>query len=175
MLLLRPLLGLFIKDVIEDSAKRMAANQIRAQASEAIRVEFLRAVAEGYTRELTENISQYVKAVGAASALIDSDNGGEKLFNSFQRSLKTLEAKLEEQGEDSAVIKYLREKYSRPKSLVGRPTQPVYATVTGFSERNWSDQPWLNRIQKESPEIGEILAQEALAIFETLFPPPEVS
>lgn len=176
MLFLRPLLGLFIKDVVEDSAKKMAANQIRARASEAIRVEFLRVVAEGYTKELTYNLSQYVKSIGESSALIDSNNSGEKLFTSFQLALKKLESELEEQGEDSPVIKYLKEKYTpKSSSLIGLPTQPVYMMVKGVEESNWSDQPWLNRILNTSPEIGDILADEALRIFETLFPPAEIS
>lgn len=176
MLFLRPLIGMFVKDVIEDSAKKMLANQIRSQATEAIRVEFLRTVVEGYTKELTYNLSQYVRAVGESSALIDSNNGGEKLLKSFQIALKKLESELEEQGEDSPVIKYLKQKYSdqSPGTVVGLPTTPVYMTVKGFSEANWADQPWLNRVLKSSPEIGDILADEAAKIFDTLFPPTEI-
>lgn len=174
-MLIRPLLSLFIKDVIEDSAKQIAKREAVSQIAESVREEFLRTVAEGYSRELTHNISQYVKSIEAATVEINSENYGEQLFDSLQSSLKTLEVELERQGPDSPVIRYLQSRYGgQSESLVGRKPMPVYATVTGYSNRNYSDQPWLNRVQSDSPEINEILATEASRIFDRIFRSPEV-
>lgn len=173
---IQSLLGSFVKDVIHKSAADLAKREAVAQVAESLRIKLLKSVTEAYTKEVAHNISQYVKSLGEASVSISSDNSGEKLFNSFQKSLKDLEAKLEQQGPDSPVIKYLQEKYgNRTESLVGRKTQPVYATVKGFSSNAWSDKPWLNTVAQSSPDIGEMLAQEASIIFDELFPSSVVS
>lgn len=166
-----------MKDVIEESARSIIKKEAVNQLSDSVRVEFLRAVAEGYTKELSHNISQYVKSLEAASVEISSENYGEKLMTSLQRSVKTLEHELEKQGPDSPVIVYLKEKYKEGQttSLIGRKSSKVYETIPGFSFSAWRDQPWLNRIISDSPEIGEILAKEASRLFDELFVPPEVS
>jgi hypothetical protein len=167
---LKPLLGLFLRDVIEDSVKSIAKREATSQLAESVRQEFLRTVAEGYSREVTHNISQYVKSVEAANVIISSDNTGERLFNALQKSFKDLEAELEQQGPDSPVIRYLQEKYGDDTgSVVGRKPQPVYSTIAGFSNTSNADRPWLNRVLSDDPEIGEILAAEAAELFERLF------
>lgn len=175
-MLIRPLLSLFVKDIIEESAKGIVKREAISQISESVRREFLRAVAEGYTKEVTHNISQYVRSVSEASVTIDSDNSGEKLFTALQSSLKTLEVELEKQGPDSPVVKYLEDKYGKGSlnSLVGRTPVPIYAMVPGYSPNSWESEPWLNRIISDSPEIGEILAEEASRIFDSIFPPSEI-
>lgn len=183
MLLVKSILGMFMRDVIEDSVKSVAKREAVAQLAESVRAEFLRTVAEGYTKEVTHNIGQYVKSVEAMSVVVSSDNTGERLYASLQSSLKTLEVELERQGPDSPVIKYLQDKYggreetgTSAASIVGRKSQPVYAMVSGYSDTDQSDRPWLNRVLAESPEIGEILAEEASRIFDRLFSAsPEIS
>ena len=167
---LKPLLGLFLRDVIEDSVKSISKREATSQLAESVRQEFLRTVAEGYSREVTHNISQYVKSVEAANVIISSDNTGERLFTALQKSFKDLEAELEQQGPDSPVIRYLQEKYGDDSgSVVGRKPQPVYSTIAGFSNTSDADRPWLNRVLSDDPEIGEILAAEAAELFERLF------
>ena len=182
MLLVKSILGLFMRDVIEDSVKSVAKREAVAQLAESVREEFLRTVAEGYTKELTYNIGQYVKSVEAMSVVVSSDNTGERLYNALQSSLKTLEIELERQGPDSPVIKYLQERYGEREdiattaSMVGLKQRPVYAMLSDYSESAQADQPWLNRVLAESPEIGEILAEEASRIFDRIFSAsPEVS
>lgn len=171
MLLIKSILGMFMRDVIEDSVRSVAKREAVAQLSESVRVEFLRTVAEGYSREVTHNIGQYVRSVEAISVVVSSDNTGERLYNALQSSLKTLEVELERQGPDSAVVQYLQEKYGGrdTSSVVGLQQLPVYAMLSGYSESDQADQPWLNRAMADSPEIGEILATEASRIFERLF------
>ena len=175
MLLLKSILGMFMRDVIEDSVRSVAKREAVAQLSESVRVEFLRTVAEGYTREVTNNIGQYVRSVEAMSVVVSSDNTGERLYTALQSSLKNLEVELERQGPDSPVIKYLQEKYggrddrANAYSVVGLQQRPVYSMLSGYSESSQSDQPWLNRAMEDSPEIGEILATEASRIFDQLF------
>jgi hypothetical protein len=169
------LIGLFVKDLIKNSAVNLVKREAVAQIAENARVNLLKSVTEAYTRELTHNISQYVRSIAEASITVSSDNAGEKLFKTFQRALKNLEAKLEEQGPDSPVIKYLQEKYGeRTESLVGLKTKPVYTIISGFSKDAWPDKPWLNTISDASPEIGDLLAQEASRIFDELFPSPKI-
>lgn len=177
MLPLKAVLGLFFRDVIEDSAKAIVKREAVSQLAESVRAEFLRTVAEGYTRELTHNIGQYVRSVEAMSVVVSSDNTGERLYSALQSSLKTLEVELERQGPNSPVIKYLQEKYGQrddtdiatASSIIGRKSQPVYSMLSDFSESARADQPWLNRVLTESPEIGEILAEEASRLFERIF------
>jgi hypothetical protein len=174
-MIINSLLGLFIRDVIEDSAKQIAKREAVSQIAESVRAEFLRTVAEGYSRELTHNISQYVRSIEAATVEVDSDNYGERLFDSLQSSLKTLEVELERQGPDSPVVRYLQSRYGgQSESLVGRRPMPVYATVPGYTKTRDLDRPWLNRAQSDSPEINEILATEASRIFDRIFRSPEV-
>lgn len=183
MLLVKSILGLFMRDVIEDSARSIAKREAVAQLAESVRAEFLRTVAESYTREVTHNIGQYIKSVEAMSVVVSSDNTGERLYAALQSSLKTLEVELERQGPDSPVIKYLQERYGEREeigtsasSVIGRKSQPVYAMLSDYSESSQADQPWLNRVLAESPEIGEILAAEASRIFDRIFSAsPEVT
>lgn len=176
MLLIKSILGLFMRDVIEDSVRSVAKREAVAQLSETVRQEFLRTVAEGYTKEVTHNIGQYVRSVEAMTVVVSSDNTGERLYNALQSSLKTLEVELERQGPESPVIKYLQERYggreeigASASSVIGRKSQPVYAMLSDYSESAQADQPWLNRVLANSPEIGEILAEEASRIFDRLF------
>jgi hypothetical protein len=175
-MIIKSLLGLFIRDIIEDSAKQIAKREAVSQIAESVRAEFLRTVAEGYSRELTHNISQYVKSIEAATVEIDSGNYGEQLFDSLQSSLKSLEVELERQGPDSPVIRYLQSRYGgQSESLVGRKPMQVYATVSGYTKARDPNRPWLNRAQSDSPEINEILAIEASRIFDRIFRSPEIS
>jgi len=175
-MIIKSLLGLFIRDIIEDSAKQIAKREAVSQIAESVRAEFLRTVAEGYSRELTHNISQYVKSIEAATVEIDSGNYGEQLFDSLQSSLKSLEVELERQGPDSPVIRYLQSRYGgQSESLVGRKPMQVYATVSGYTKARDPNRPWLNRAQSDSPEINEILATEASRIFDRIFRSPEIS
>lgn len=170
--LLRPLLALFLRDVIDDSAKQILKREAVSQVADSVRQEFLRTVAEGYAREVTHNISQYVRSVGAISVEIDSDGYGEKLYISLQKSLKDLEVELEQQGPDSPVIKYLEEKYGRrEESVVGRKPQPVYAM---FAKPADTERPWLSSsvLRTEEAAIGDILADEAARLFDRIFNPP---
>jgi len=171
--LLRPLLALFLRDVIDDSAKQILKRETVSQVAESIRKEFLRTVAEGYAREVTYNISQYVRSVEAISVEVDSEGYGEKLYTAFQKSLKDLEAELEQQGPDSPVIKYLEEKYGkREESVVGRKPQPIYTMYTKSAD---SERPWLSPALRDDPVISDILADEAARLFDRIFTPPEVS
>ncbi len=177
MLPLKALLGLFMKDVIQESAKSIVKKGVTDQVSDVLRKQLIKAVFEGYTKELNHNIVQYVKAIGEASVTVSSDNKGEKLFFALQSSLRQLESELEKQGPNSPVAKYLEAKYGRRSSLVGREAQPAYMFIPGVrvDKGSWSDRPWLNKILESSPEVGEILAVEAVRIFDTLFPPSEIS
>lgn len=176
-MLIRPLLSLFIKDVIQDSARNIMKREAVSQVAESARVEFLRAVTEAYTREVTHNISQYVRSVGAVTVEISSDNQGEKLFSALQSSLRALEIELEQQGPDSPVIRYLRRRYAEDRSVMytGRETKPVYTMVSGYRDTPDPDQPWLNRIARSDTQIGDILANEAARLFGELFPPSKIS
>ncbi len=91
MLLIKSILGMFMRDVIEDSIRGVVKREAVAQLSESVRAEFLRTVAEGYTREVTHNIGQYVRSVEAMSVVVSSDNTGERLYTALQSSLKKLE------------------------------------------------------------------------------------
>jgi hypothetical protein len=170
---LRPPLALFFKDVIRDSAKQVMKREAVSQLAESVRREFLRTVAENYMMEVRHNISQYVLSIEAMDVEISSDNYGEKLYTSLQKSLKDLEFELEKQGPTSPVVQYLQKKYGRQEnSVVGRQVQPVYSL---FSEPKDTEKPWLTRIVDDSPEIGEILAIEAARLFDRVFTFPEVS
>ena len=172
--LLRPLLALFLRDVIDDSAKQILKREAVSQVADSVRQEFLRTVAEGYAREVTHNISQYVRSVEAISVEIDSGRYGEKLYTAFQKSLKDLEVELEQQGPDSPVVKYLEEKYGRQEeSVVGRKPQPVYAMFTKSAD---TERPWLSssELRTEEAKISEILADEAARLFDLVFAPPEI-
>jgi hypothetical protein len=167
----KPLLELFIKDVINESIKTTLKTQAIAQLADSTRTRFLKVVAEGYTKEVAHNLSQYVRSVESATVTVTSDNQGERLFLALQSALKSLEVELEQQGPDSAIVKYLKSKYGEPaESLVGRKPMPVYTTVAGFSSTEYADQPWLNRVISESPAINEILSNEASRLFDRLFP-----
>lgn len=174
-MLIKSLLGLFVRDIIEDSAKQIVKREAVSQVAESVRAEFLRTVAEGYSREITHNISQYIRSIEAAQVEIDSGNYGERLFDSLQSSLKSLEIELERQGPDSPVVRYLQERYGgQSESLVGRKPVPVYATVSGYTRVRDPYRPWLNRAQTDFPEINEILAAEASRIFDRIFRSPEI-
>jgi hypothetical protein len=175
--MLKSLLGMFMKDIIEDSAKAMVKNGIASQVSEVLRKQLIKTIYDSYTRELNYNITQYVKAVGETSVTISSGNKGEDLFYDLQSSLVKLELELEKQGPNSPVLRYLEKRYGRrTTSYVGREAQPAYMSIPGVEvDRGaWSNRPWLNRVLSESPEVGEVLAAEAVRIFETLFPSSEV-
>lgn len=176
-MLIRPLLSLFIKDVIEDSAKSVVKREAVNQVAEAARREFLRAVTEAYTREVTYNLSQYVRSVGAVTVEISSDNQGERLYAALQSALRTLEVELEQQGPDSPVIRYLQRRYGQERGAgyVGRESRPVYTMVSGYSDTPDPDQPWLNRIARTDARVGDILASEAARLFERLFPPSDIA
>ena len=175
MLLIKSILGMFMRDVIEDSVRSVVKREAVSQVAESVRAEFLRTVAEGYSREITHNISQYIRSIEAAQVEIDSGNYGERLFDSLQSSLKTLEVELERQGPDSPVVRYLQERYGgQSESLVGRKPVPVYATVSGYTNARDPYRPWLNRVQTDFPEINEILAAEASRIFDRIFRSPEI-
>ena len=175
MLLIKSILGMFMRDVIEDSVRSVVKREAVSQVAESVRAEFLRTVAEGYSREITHNISQYIRSIEAAQVEIDSGNYGERLFDSLQSSLKTLEVELERQGPDSPVVRYLQERYGgQSESLVGRKPVPVYATVSGYTNARDPYRPWLNRVQTDFPEINEILATEASRIFDRIFRSPEI-
>jgi hypothetical protein len=172
--LLRPLLALFLRDIIDDSAKQILKREAVSQVADSVRQEFLRTVAEGYAREVTHNISQYVRSVEAVSVEISSEGYGEKLYTAFQKSLKDLETKLEQQGPDSPVIKYFEEKYGkREESVVGRKPKPVYTMFSGPIDAN---RPWLSSsvLRTEDSAISDILANEAARLFDRIFTPPEV-
>lgn len=158
MLALRPLIALFIKDLVQDSVKEVAKKQIDKTAVETIRKEFLRNVAEGYTREVTHNLSQYVRSLGAASITIEpeGDLDGERLFQSLQSSLKYLEVELENLGPESPVVKYLQKKYGEPstQTLVGLQPISIASMIAGNDTR---PEPWLNR----DTEFNELISVQA--------------
>ena len=170
--MIKPLLSLFIRDLLSESIEKVVRREAVSQIAESVREEFLRTVAESYSREITHNISQYVKSIEAANVIVSSNVSGEKLYGVFEKSIRTLEKELETQSPDSPVIKYLTEKYKsrqESQSVVGLKPKPVYTMVPGYSESSYYESPWLNRVFSESPEIGEILADEALRIFNRLF------
>lgn len=165
------LLGLFFREILQESAKKIVKEQTTRQLSDSVRVEFLRAVTEGYTKELTHNIGQYVRSLGAVTVEVSSDNAGERLLSALQTSLRALEIELESQGPESPVIQYLQRRYGEESgTLVGRESQPVYSMISGYDTRSSPDQPWLNRVLEESPEVTEILAEEAARVFDLVFP-----
>lgn len=167
---LKPLLAMFAQDLIQESAKQIVKSQVTQQMSDSIRVEFLRLVSESYSREVTYNISQYIKSIETASVEISSGNKGEELYEKFQKTLGDLAAELEQQGPESPVTKYLQEKYgSFENSVVGLSATPVYSIVSGFNSNNSPDQPWLNRVLARDQEVGDILAAEASRIFDRIF------
>lgn len=176
-MVIKPLLGLFVKDIIEESAKDIIKREAVKQIAESARREFLRTVAESYTRELTHNVSQYVRSIGSASVEVSSDNAGEDMFFFLQSALRTLEIELERQGPDSPVVRYLQKRYGEYKrsTYVGMENRPVYTMVPGYSDKQDPDQPWLNRILQSDALVGEILATEAARLFDLLFSPPEVT
>lgn len=166
MFTVRPLLGLFFKEVVQEAAKRAAKNSIYELAREQIRREFLRTVAEGYTREVEHNLSQYVKSLGAMSVSIESTNDmdGDKLFSSLQRSLKVLEAEIETLGPDSPVVRYLREKYTpEPDFFVGRQPISMAEMIAGTDKR---EQIWLNR--SGDIELPESISAEVARLLDDI-------
>jgi hypothetical protein len=168
MIIIKPLLGLFVKNIVEESQKKILKSESVLQLGEGVRKEFLRTVAEGFTREVAHNLSQYVKSVGEMSVSIAAaGNDGERLFTALQTALKQLEVELEEQGPDSPVIAYLTRKYGErsDQALVGRPTRSV-ADMLGDKDA-FADRPWLNRTLA-SPDATEFLSAEASRIFERL-------
>lgn len=165
--MIQNILGLFIKEVVEESIKTTIKSAAVKQIGEAARVELLRAVAEGFTKEISHNLSGYVKSLGAISVNISSDNSGEKLFFSLQSALKTLEVELEKQGEGSPVINYLQSRYGKSsESFVGRPVQSIYSLYSSRSVDHL--RPWLNRVETAPPNVGEFLAQEASHLLDEL-------
>jgi hypothetical protein len=170
MLLLKPLIALFVTNLVQDSVKEIAKKEIDKTAAEAIRKEFLRTVAEGYTREVTHNISQYVQAWGNTSVIIETegDIDGERLFQALQSSLRYLETELESLGPDSPAVKYLRKRYGEPstQTYVGREPMSVASMIAGNDTRS---EPWLNRniefnriISLQAAELLDQLLQEEL-------------
>jgi hypothetical protein len=169
MIILKPLLGLFFKEVVEDSAKKLAKRSIDNLTQDEIRKQFLRIVAEGYTREVQHNLSQYVQAVGAASVSIeiDEETDSETLFGALQSSLRTLEVELERLGPDSPVSQYLERRYGGGREIfVGREQVSVARMIAGGDTRQ---EPWLNRdsnfeklISLEASRILDQLLDEAL-------------
>ena len=165
--MIKTILELFIKEVVEESIKNAVKVQALKQLGESTRVEFLKIVAEGFTKEVSHNLSGYAKSLGAINVEVSSDNSGERLFLSLQSALKSLEVELEKQGEGSPIVNYLRSRYGEKReSLVGRPVRPIYSLYTPKSVD--PTRPWLNRTETASPNIGEFLAQEASRLLENL-------
>lgn len=167
--MLKSLLGLFVKDVVEGAGRDLIKREAVAQMSEGVRREFLRHVAEGFTREAEFNFSQYVRSVGQMGVEIESeDMEGEKLFLRIQSALQRLEVELEEQGPDSPVAQFLIRKYGGQSSAlyVGLEATPIYSTLTRPADR-YSGMPWLNRVEND-PSINDLIAEEASRILEKL-------
>lgn len=158
---LKSLLGLFIKDVVQDAQRRT----VSSNAQNAVRVEFLRHVTEGFTREISFNISQYVRSLGEMKAEIESENEGEQLFYKIQSALKSLEVELEELGPESPVAQYLIRKYGEAEqSYVGRATMSVAAIIaTGPPDPS----PWLNRAVESQP-VQDMISAEAARLLDRL-------
>jgi hypothetical protein len=166
MFIVKPLLGLFFKDVVQDAAKRAAEHSINELAREQIRREFLRTVAEGYTREVEHNLSQYVRSLGAMSVTIEptADMDGDRLFSALQSSLKTLEAEIETLGPESAIVRYLRDKYNpEPDLLVGRQPVSMADMLAGADRRQ---QIWLNR--SGTVELPESISAEVARLLDSI-------
>jgi hypothetical protein len=163
---IKPLLGLFFKDVVQDAAKRAAENSINELAREQVRREFLRTVAEGYAREVEHNLSQYVRSLGAMSVTVEAteDMDGDRLFSALQSSLKALEAELETLGPDSPIVRYLKEKYSpEPDLLVGRQPVSMADIIAGNDTRQ---QIWLNRTG--NVELPESISAEVARLLDEI-------
>jgi hypothetical protein len=163
MLLLKPLIALFIKDIVQNSAKEVAKKEIDKTAIESVRREFLRTVAEGYTREVAHNISQYIQSWGQTSVLIETegDLDGERLFQSLQSSLKYLEVELENLGPESPVVKYLQRKYGQTQTYVGLEPVSVASMIAGSDTRS---EPWLNR----DMEFNQLISLQAAELLDQL-------
>jgi hypothetical protein len=165
MLALRPLIALFIKDLVQDSVKEVAKKEIDKTAVETIRKEFLRTVAEGYTKEVTHNLSQYVRSLGQASVTIEveGDLDGDRLFQSLQSSLRYLEVELENLGPESPVVKYLQRKYGggSPETLVGLEPISVASMIADGDAR---PEPWLNR----DTEFNKLMSIQAAELLDQL-------
>lgn len=165
--MLKSLLGLFVKDVVESAQKDILKREALSQVQEGVRREFLRHVAEGFTREAEFNFSQYVRSLGQISVEVESeDNEGEKLFLRLQSALQRLEVELEELGPESPVAQFLIRKYGGAQSYINRPSVPIYSAVTNSAD-TYRGMPWLNRVET-SPEISQMVAQEAGRILEEL-------
>jgi hypothetical protein len=166
MLFLKPLLGLFFKDVVQDAAKKAAENSINELAREQIRREFLRTVAEGFTREVDHNLSQYVRSLGAMSVTIEAteDMDGDRLFSALQSSLRVLETEIETLGPDSPIVRYLREKYTPdPDLFVGRQPVSMAEMIAGGDRRQ---QIWLNR--SGDIELPESISAEVARLLDSI-------
>jgi hypothetical protein len=165
MLLLKPLLGLFFKNVVQDAAKKAVQNSLNELSREQVRREFLRTVAEGYTREVEHNLSQYVRALGATSVIIEAEGDltGDRLFSALQSSLKTLEVEIEKQGEGSPIVQYLKRRYGEDQDVyVGKKPVSVASMLAKGDSRG---QIWLNRSgnielpESISLEVADLLDQ----------------
>jgi hypothetical protein len=166
MLFLKPLLGLFFKDVVQDAAKKAVQNSLNELSKEQIRREFLRTVAEGYTREVEHNLSQYVRALGAASVTIEAEGDltGDRLFSALQSSLKTLEVEIEKQGENSPIVQYLKRRYGEEQDVyVGRESVSV---ASMFSPGESRQQIWLNR--SGNIELPESISREVANLLDQI-------
>jgi len=165
---MNPLLSTLVIDVVEQSLKQIIKSAVIGQAQEAVRVEFLRTVTDGFTKEISHNLSNYVNSIGSMTAEVDSNNEGDKLFLKLQRSLKGLESQLEKGGENSPILQYLKNKYGAGKesTLVGLEAKPVYSLYT--SPKVDENRPWLSRISAPQKSIEDYLALEANRLLEDL-------
>lgn len=163
-MIVKPLLALLLRDIVQNSVKEVVKKEVNNQLKEQIRANFLRVVADGFTREISHNLSQYIKSLGAISATIENDGEGEKLFQTLQRSLKYLEQELSRQDNNSPIILYLRERYGQQDILVGLASESVESMVSdeGMSE------VWLNRTLEQT-DVRADLSQIASELFEQLF------
>jgi hypothetical protein len=153
------LLKSMVKDLVFQALKTAAIGQAHNI--------LLSSVAERYTQEVRHNMSNYINSVALSNIEIDSEGSGEKLFYKFQRSLKTLETEIEKQGENSPILRYLKEKYGSksPAIMVGLKPQPIYSLYTEKSPD--LNRPWTDRSSKQK-DIGEYIASEASRIMDGL-------
>lgn len=153
------LLKSMVKDLVLQALKTAAIGQAHNI--------LLSSVAERYTKEVRHNMSNYISSVALSNIEVDSEGSGEKLFYKLQQSLKILETEIEKQGENSPILRYLKEKYGEKSSsiVVGLKPQPIYSLYTEKSTD--PDRPWTDRSSKQKG-IGEYIASEASLIMDRL-------
>lgn len=165
------------KDII-DTAK---ADLLRA-AKEDARKALVAHVAEKYTEEVHHNVSAYIEALGNSSAEIEfHGKPGEALILRAEQSVRELEAYIESQNPDGAIIKFLQTKYTQAGiniitgrlyagHLVHKKAQGVYEIMNtmGYASAVDKRKPWLT-----SPDtyagIESLVVKAAQEIFELSF------